>query len=66
MITGTATTSACWNELSPSDFCRAGPSGLSSAQAQKFTTKPTVATSRMTPRRRAAVGSARGAAAGGV
>lgn len=41
--TGTATSSDCWKEDSSRLSFRRGPSGLSSAQAQKFTAKPTVA-----------------------
>src|SRR3954453_4204598 len=48
-ITGTATTSACWNDESPSDSLRPGASGDSSAQAQKFTAKPTADSASMTP-----------------
>src|SRR5215471_2853645 len=41
--TGTATTSACWSGLRCRTSLNLGPSGLSSAQAQKFTANPTVA-----------------------
>ena len=42
-ITGTATTSACWNDVSDSSSRIVAPSGESSAQAQKHTAKPIVA-----------------------
>ncbi len=42
-ITGTATSSACCGADRPSSSLKRGPRGLSSAQAQKFTAKPTVA-----------------------
>lgn len=42
-ITGTATSSACWEADRPSSSLKRGPSGLSSAQAQKLTANPTVA-----------------------
>src|SRR3954453_4323790 len=41
--TGTATSKDCWNELRSRPSLNRGPSGLSSAHAQKFTAKPTVA-----------------------
>ncbi len=41
--TGTATSSDCWKEDSSRLSLRRGPRGLSSAQAQKFTAKPAVA-----------------------
>src|SRR5215469_426328 len=49
--TGTATTSACWNEDSCRTSLNLGPSGLSSAQAQKFTANPTVARASIRPGR---------------
>ncbi|GAA2841781.1 hypothetical protein GCM10020220_033460 [Nonomuraea rubra] len=51
-ITGTATSSACWAADRPRDSLKRGPSGLSSAQAQKFTAKPSVARASITAGRR--------------
>src|SRR5664279_1689156 len=48
-ITGTATISACWNEVRCSESFSFGASGLSSAQAQKFMAKPTVARASIRP-----------------
>ena len=45
--TGTATSSDCWNEDSPSSSRSCPPSGLSSDQAQKLTRKPAVASPSM-------------------
>ena len=42
-MTGTATSSACCEPLRRRASLNRGPSGLSSAHAQKFTAKPTVA-----------------------
>src|SRR5680860_551527 len=47
-ITGTATTMACWEPERPSSSLKRGPSGLSSAQAQKFIAKPSVARASIT------------------
>src|SRR5215469_2688015 len=47
-ITGTATTSDCWNGDRCSTSLNFGPSGDSSAHAQKFTAKPTVAITSIT------------------
>ncbi len=41
--TGTATSSDCSKEDRPRESLNRGPSGLSSAHAQKLTAKPTVA-----------------------
>ena len=46
-MTGTATIRACWDPLRPSRSLKRGPSGLSSAHAQKLTAKPTVASTSM-------------------
>ncbi|MDQ0785623.1 hypothetical protein QFZ64_001120 [Streptomyces sp. B3I8] len=40
---GTATSSDCWKEDSSRLSLKGGPSGLSSAGAQEFTARPTVA-----------------------
>src|SRR5215471_16469687 len=49
--TGTATTSACWIGLRCKTSWNFGPSGLSNAQAQKFTANPTVARPSIRPGR---------------
>src|SRR5215467_14383824 len=48
--TGTATSTDCWNELRCSVSLSRGARGLSRAQAQKFTAKPTVAVINMRDR----------------
>src|SRR5215468_7526935 len=53
---GTATTSACCTGLRCSTSLNFGPSGLSSAHAQKFTANPTVARASITQGRAAAEG----------
>ncbi|PPK66638.1 hypothetical protein CLV40_10923 [Actinokineospora auranticolor] len=58
--TGTATSSACWKAESPRESLNRGPSGLSSAHAQKLTANPRVATVNMAARLPAVGSPARG------
>src|SRR6266487_3719705 len=58
--TGTATTSACWTGVRCRTSLKFGPSGLSNAQAQKFTANPTVARPSIRPGRAAPGGTAPG------
>src|SRR5262245_33607610 len=51
--TGTATTSACWKGVRCRTSLNFGPSGLSNAQAQKFTANPAVARPSIRPGRAA-------------
>src|SRR5262245_29772225 len=64
--TGTATTSACWTGVRCRTSLNFGPSGLSSAQAQKFTANPTVARPSIRPGRAAPGGTVRGVRAAPV
>ena len=62
-MTGTATSSACWNAVAPSCSRRVAPSGDSRAHAQNVTANPTVATASIRAGRPVAPGAVFGAAA---